>query len=61
MINRFVLERRTNRPVLNDQEIPNSVEIVDINNEDAIYDTKHIDKIKDNKEQKKGQKNWLKK
>ena len=53
MINRFGLERRTSQPVISDQEVPNSVEIVDINNEEAIYNVKNVDKIKDDKEKKR--------
>ena len=56
MINRFGLERRTSQPVISDQEVPNSVEIVDINNEEAIYNVKNVDKIKDDKEKKRDKK-----
>ena len=47
------MERRTSQPVISDQEVPNSVEIVDINNEEAIYNVKNVDKIKDDKEKKR--------
>ena len=61
MVNRFGLERRSiSRPVNNDQEAPNSVEVVSINNEEDIYKVKTQDKIMDKKEQKKERKKLAK-